>query len=46
MHMYNYKTTIEDTESNTVCPVSDTNGHNPQDRLRQSLAVVWHHTHP
>ena len=30
----------------SVCPVSGTNNHNPQDRLRQSLATVWHHTHP
>ena len=33
-------------ESSSVCPVSGTDNHNPQDRLRQSLATVWHHTHP
>ena len=25
---------------------SDTNSQNPQDKPRQSLAAVWHHTHP
>ena len=37
------KATIE-TQTAVVCPVSHTNSHNPQDRLRQSLATVWHHT--
>ena len=30
-------TTIEDTNSSTVCPVSGTSSHNPQDRPRQLL---------
>ena len=29
-----------------VSSISDRNRHNPQDRPRQSLAAVWHHTHP
>ena len=40
------KATIEDTDNSSVCPVSGANSHNPQDRLRQLLAAVWHHTHP
>ena len=38
--------TGQDTDSSSVCPVSGTNSHNPQDRPRQSLATVRHHTHP
>ena len=34
------------TYNSSMCPVSGTDSHNPQDRLRQSLATVWHHTHP
>ena len=34
------------TQSSRVCQVSGTDSHNPQDRPRQSLATVWHHTHP
>ena len=32
--------------SNSECPVSGINSHNPQDRPRQSLVIykVWHHT--
>ena len=40
------KATIEDTDGSSVCPVSGTSSHNPQDRPRRSLAAVWHHTHP
>ena len=36
----------KDTDSSTVCPLSGTSSHNPQDRPRQLLAVVWYHTHP
>ena len=35
---------FQDTDSSSVCPVSGTNSHNPQDRPRQLLAIVWHHT--
>ena len=38
------KATTEDTDSSTVCPVSGTGSHNPQDRPRQLLAAVWHNT--
>ena len=30
----------------SVSSVRDRNRHNPQDRQRWSLAVVWHHPHP
>ena len=40
------KAAIEDTYSSNVYPVSGTGSHNPQDRLRQLLAAIWHHTHP
>ena len=40
------KAIIEDTDSSSVCPASGTSSHNSQDRLRWSLAAVWHHTHP
>ena len=36
----------EDTDSSAVCSVSDRKGLNPQDRSRQSLAAVWHQSHP
>ena len=36
---------LSHTDSNDVYSVTDTNSLNPQDRLRQSLATVWHHTH-
>ena len=29
-----------------VSSISDRNRHNPQDSPRQSLAAVWHCTHP
>ena len=35
-----------DTDSSAVSSISDRNRHNPQDRVRQSLAAIWHHTHP
>ena len=35
-----------DTDSNDVLSVSDRNRLNPQDRLKQSLAAVWYHSHP
>ena len=35
-----------DTDSSAVCSVSDRKGLNPQDRSRQSLAAVWHQSHP
>ena len=34
------------TAAYVVCTVSGTDGHNSQDRPRQSLATVWHHIHP
>ena len=34
------KATIEVTDSSSVCPVSGTSSHNPQDRPRLSLAAV------
>ena len=34
------------TDSSAVCAVGNTNSLNLQDRPRQSLATVWHHTHP
>ena len=34
------------TYSNAVSSVSDIKGLNPQDRSRQSLAAVWHQSHP
>ena len=35
-----------DTDSSVVPSVSDGNRLNSQDRLRPSLAAVWHHSHP
>ena len=35
-----------DTDSSAVSSVSDRNRLNQQDKLRQSLAAVWHHLHP
>ena len=39
------KVTIK-RQTAVVCPVSGTDSLNPQDRPRQSLATVWHYTHP
>ena len=36
----------QESHSSRVRPVSGTDSHNPQDRPGQSLATVWHHTHP
>ena len=36
----------EDTDSSAVCSVTDRKGLNLQDRSRQSLAAVWHQSHP
>ena len=33
-------------KSHAVCSVGDKNSLGPQDRPRQLLATVWHHTHP
>ena len=40
------QTPHEDTDSSAVCSVSDRKGLKPQDRSRQSLAAVWHQSHP
>ena len=40
------QTSHEYTDSSAVCSVSDRKGLNPHDRSRQSLAAVWHQSHP
>ena len=40
------KASMRTKTARAVCSVNDRKGLNPQDRSRQSLAAVWHQSHP